>query len=109
MNFEIPPCDSLTKKFVIKPTEGVKTTTTQWRIQNLALGGGVQPLPLVLRGQFRLNYNNFVHRESKISEHMAIFKKNIYKFFKYLQSSSRSGFYDALNISGHYHDFLQWA
>ena len=27
MNFEIPPCDVLTKKFVIKPTEGVKTTT----------------------------------------------------------------------------------
>ena len=28
MNFEIPPCDVLTKKFVIKPTEGVQTTTT---------------------------------------------------------------------------------
>ena len=27
MNFEILPCDILTKKFVIKPTEGVKTTT----------------------------------------------------------------------------------
>ena len=27
MNFEIPPCDVLTKKFVIKPTEGVRTTT----------------------------------------------------------------------------------
>ena len=27
MNVEIPPCDALTKKFVIKPTEGVKTTT----------------------------------------------------------------------------------
>ena len=23
MNFEIPPCDVLTKKFVVKPTEGV--------------------------------------------------------------------------------------
>ena len=30
MNFEIPPCDVLTKKFVIKPTEGVKR---QQRIQ----------------------------------------------------------------------------
>ena len=28
MNLEIPPCDVLTKKFVIKPTEGVKTTTS---------------------------------------------------------------------------------
>ena len=28
MNFEILPCDILTKKFVIKPTEGVKTRTT---------------------------------------------------------------------------------
>ena len=28
MNSEIPPCDILTKKFVIKPTGGVKTTTT---------------------------------------------------------------------------------
>ena len=28
MNFEIPPCDVLTKKLVIKPTEGVKMTTT---------------------------------------------------------------------------------
>ena len=27
MNFEIPPCDVLTKKFVIKPTEGVQMTT----------------------------------------------------------------------------------
>ena len=27
MNFEILPCDVLTKKFVIKPTEGVQTTT----------------------------------------------------------------------------------
>ena len=27
MNFEIPPCDVLTKKFVIKPTEGAKMTT----------------------------------------------------------------------------------
>ena len=28
MSFEIPPCDVLTKKFMIKPTEGVKMTTT---------------------------------------------------------------------------------
>ena len=28
MNFEIPPCDVLTRKFVIKPTEGARTTTT---------------------------------------------------------------------------------
>ena len=27
MNFEIPPCDVLTKKFVIKPTEGGQVTT----------------------------------------------------------------------------------
>ena len=27
MNFEIPPCDILTRRFVIKPTEGVRTTT----------------------------------------------------------------------------------
>ena len=47
-------------------------------------GGGVQPLPLVLRGQFLLNYNNFVLSENTVSEHMAIFKKNICKFFKYL-------------------------
>ena len=37
-------------------------------------GGGVRPLPLVLRGQFLLNYNNFVHRENTISEHMAMCK-----------------------------------
>ena len=47
-------------------------------------GGGVRPLPLVLRGQFLLNYNNFLDSENTISEHMAIFKKNICKFFKYL-------------------------
>ena len=28
MNFEIPPRGVLTKKFVIKPTEGVQTTAT---------------------------------------------------------------------------------
>ena len=39
-------------------------------------GGGVRPLPLVLRGQFLLNINNFVHSENTISEHMAVFKKN---------------------------------
>ena len=27
MNFEIPPCDVLTRRFVIKPTQGVRTTT----------------------------------------------------------------------------------
>ena len=27
MNFEIPPCDVLTRRFVIKPTEGARTTT----------------------------------------------------------------------------------
>ena len=26
MNFEIPPCDVLTRRFVIKPTEGARTT-----------------------------------------------------------------------------------
>ena len=41
---------------------------------------GVQPLPFVLRGHFRLNYNNFVHIENMISEHMAIFKENIFKY-----------------------------
>ena len=52
------------------------------RIWLLGEGGGVWPLPLFLRGQFLLNYNNFVH--SEISEHMAVFKKNICKLFKYL-------------------------
>ena len=42
---------------------------------------GIQPLPFVLRGQFLLNYNNFVLSENMISEHIAIFKKNICKFF----------------------------
>ena len=28
MNFEIPPCDVLTKNFVMKPTQGVQTATT---------------------------------------------------------------------------------
>ena len=32
---------------------------------------GVRPLPLVLRGQFLLTYNNFIHSENTISEHMA--------------------------------------
>ena len=27
MNFEIPPCDVLTRKFMIKPTDGARTTT----------------------------------------------------------------------------------
>ena len=27
MNFEIPPCDVLMRKFVIKPTDGARTTT----------------------------------------------------------------------------------
>ena len=27
MNFEIPPCDILTRRFVIKPREGTRTTT----------------------------------------------------------------------------------
>ena len=31
-----------------------------------------------------LNYHNFVHCENTISEHMAIFKENICKLFKYL-------------------------
>ena len=54
-------------------------------LENLALGGrGVWPLPLVLWVQFILNYNNFVHTENTISEHMAIFKENICKLFKYL-------------------------
>ena len=26
MNFEIPPCDILTRRFVIKPTEGARMT-----------------------------------------------------------------------------------
>ena len=47
-------------------------------------GGGVRPLPLVLRGQFILNYNNIAHSENMISEHMGILKENIFKFFKYL-------------------------
>ena len=27
MNFEIPPCDVLMRRFVIKPTEGARMTT----------------------------------------------------------------------------------
>ena len=48
-------------------------------------GGGVRLLPLVLRGQFLLNYNNFVHIENTISDHLTIFKEksasslNIYR------------------------------
>ena len=45
--------------------------------------GGVRPLPLDLRGQFLLNYNNFVYSENTISEHMAIFKVNIQNFFRF--------------------------
>ena len=52
----------------------------QWRIQNLALES-VRAPPLVLRGQFLLNYNNFIHSEDTISEHMAIFNKNICNSF----------------------------
>ena len=48
MNFEIPPCDVLTKKFVIKPTEGVKTTTThptgENSSQDMVENGGRLPL-----------------------------------------------------------------
>ena len=48
-------------------------------------GWGVRALQLALRGQFIINYNNFVRSENTISEHIAIFKKisasslNIYR------------------------------
>ena len=48
MNFEIPPCDVVTKKFVIKPTEGVQTTTTHPTgdnsSQDTVENGGTLPL-----------------------------------------------------------------
>ena len=63
--------------YIVSVTNSGVSRIMLWR-------GGVQPLSFVLRGQFHLNYNNFVHRENMISDHMAIFKKNICKFFKYL-------------------------
>ena len=48
MNLEIPPCDVLIKKFVIKPTEGVQTTTMHPtgdnNIRNAVENGGTLPL-----------------------------------------------------------------
>ena len=48
MNFEIPPCDVLTKKFVIKPTESVQTATTHPTGDNssrdMVENGGTLPL-----------------------------------------------------------------
>ena len=52
MNFEIPPCDVFTKKFVIKPTEGVQMTTTHPTGVNssreMVENGGTPPLKYVL-------------------------------------------------------------
>ena len=51
MNFEIPPCDVLTKKFVIKPTEGVQTTTHTTgdnSSRDTVENGGTLPLKHVL-------------------------------------------------------------
>ena len=47
-------------------------------------GGGGPASPTCSRATISLNYNNFVHSENTISEHMTIFKENICKFFKYL-------------------------
>ena len=51
MNFEIPPCNIFTKKFVIKPTEGVQTATTQPTGDNSSRetveNGGTLPLKYV--------------------------------------------------------------
>ena len=48
MNFEIPPCHVLTKKFVIKPTEGVQMTTMHLTGDNSSRetveNGGTLPL-----------------------------------------------------------------
>ena len=48
MNFEILPCDVLTKKFVMKPTEGVKMTTAHptgdGGSRDMVENGGTLPL-----------------------------------------------------------------
>ena len=47
MNFEIPPCDVLTRRFVIKPTEGARTTTAHptWDdgSRDMVQNGGADP------------------------------------------------------------------
>ena len=53
-------------------------------VSRIWLGGGGPASPTYSKGQFFFNFSNFVHDENTISEHMAIFKKNIYKLFKYL-------------------------
>ena len=45
--------------------------------------GGVPASPICSKGTISY-YNNFIHSEDTISQHMAIFKKNTCKFFKYL-------------------------
>ena len=54
----------------------------------------------VLREQFLLKCDNFVHSENTISEHMAIFKKNICKLFQYLENFFR---YDIAYITVYYY------
>ena len=47
MNFEILPCEVLTKKFMIKPTEGVQATTTHptdGSSRGMVENGGTLPL-----------------------------------------------------------------
>ena len=48
MNFEIPPCDVLTKKFVIKPIEGVQAAAAHLAEDNSSRdtveNGGTLPL-----------------------------------------------------------------
>ena len=46
-------------------------------------GGGCPASPTCSKGTISLNYNNFVHSENTISEHMAIFKVNIQNFFRF--------------------------
>ena len=46
MNFEIPPCDVLTRRFMIKPTEGARTTahpTGDGSSRDMVENGGVYP------------------------------------------------------------------
>ena len=49
----------------------------------------LRPLPLALSGYFFKTVVVFLHSENTISEHIAIFKKNIWKLFKCLQNFFR--------------------
>ena len=51
MNFEIPPCDVLTRRFVIRPTESARTTTAHptgnGGSRDMVENGGALPLKRV--------------------------------------------------------------